>query len=259
MYRALTRTTALVALALCATATRVDAAFSRRKPITIDFNQVSGPSNLTNFPVLVSLVDTDLELAPSGDVISPEGYDILFRAEDDTTCGGVGTSPCVLDHEIERYDGGTGTLVAFVRVPVLQSSVNTVIYMYYGDASITCSQENSEGVWDGNFREVFHLDETGDYQDSGKAGVTAVTKGTVTQGVAGKVGLASRFNGPTESRLIASDGTVPASGSMTFEAWIYLNTLQSGNFTGFVTKGRDSGIEWAGLFKSGTDRINFGW
>ena len=153
MHRALTKTIALVAialvaLALCATATRVDAAFSRRKPITIDFNQVSGPSNLANFPVLVSLVDTDLELAPSGDVTSAEGYDILFRAEDDTTCGGAGTAPCVLDHEIESYDGSTGTLVVFVRVPVLQNSVNTVIYMYYGDVTVTCSQENSEGVWD---------------------------------------------------------------------------------------------------------------
>ncbi|GMR22623.1 MAG: hypothetical protein BMS9Abin37_0985 [Acidobacteriota bacterium] len=102
---------------------------------------MSGPSNLTNFPVLVSLVDTDLELAPSGDVTSAQGYDILFRAEDDTTCGGVGLAPCVLEHEIESYDGITGTLVAFVRVPVLQSSVNTVIYMYYGDVTVTCCQQ----------------------------------------------------------------------------------------------------------------------
>ena len=56
MHRAIT----LVVLALCASATRVDAAFSRRKPITIDFSQVSGPSNLTNFPVLVRFVDRSL-------------------------------------------------------------------------------------------------------------------------------------------------------------------------------------------------------
>ena len=38
--------------------------------------------------------------------------------------------------------------------------------MYYGDPSITCSQENKAGVWDASYREVFHLDESADHTDS---------------------------------------------------------------------------------------------
>jgi hypothetical protein len=249
---------AVCALSLLVQPTIADGAYSRRKPITIDFNQVAGPTNLPNFPVLVSLVDTDLRLAPAGEVTSAKGYDILFRGEDDTTCGGVGTSPCVLAHEIETYQGSTGTLVAFVRVPVLQTAANTIIYMYYGDAAVTCSQESSAGVWDSSFREVYHLDETGDYADSTANAFTAVTKGTVTQGVAGRIGAAARFNGPTESRVIASDGGLNASPNVTFEAWIQLNSLQTGLYTGLVTKGRD-GPEWFGLFKDNVNRLVLGW
>ncbi len=74
--------------------------FGYRKAIV--FNGVSGTH--LSFPVLVSLVDADLQAR----VASASGYDIVFRGEDSTTCGGPAT--CTLDHEIERWDGTTGTL-----------------------------------------------------------------------------------------------------------------------------------------------------
>jgi len=237
-----------------------DAAFARRKPITIDNTGVAGPLDLNNFPVLVSLVDTDLRTTPAGDVTSASGHDIIFRGEDATTCGGPAT--CTLAHEIESYDGSTGTLVAWVRVPVLQTSVNTVIYVYYGDPAVTCPQENAAGVWDTSYREVFHLNEAGDYTDSTANGFTAVTKGSVNQNVAGKIGPAAEFNGPAESRLIASDGTLPADSSFTLEAWVRFDTLSAPNFWGLVTKGRDDPgpiYDWVGLFMTDVNRITFGW
>ena len=194
-------TAVLCAVALIfASGASVEGAFTRRKPITIDPRQVTGPSDLSSFPVLVSLVDTDLMLAPSGDVTSALGHDILFRAEDDATCGGVGTAPCILDHEIETYDPSSGTLVAWVRVPVLSTLNPTVLYVYYGDAAVTSPLQNPQGVWDASFREVFHLDEMGDHTDSTANGYSMVTLGTVTQGVTGKVGPAYEFHGPTAPR-----------------------------------------------------------
>lgn len=233
------------------------AAFGFRKSITIDNAQVAGPANLNDFPVLINLVDLDLRNTPLGDVTSVTGYDIIFRGEDATTCGGPAT--CILDHEIESYDGGTGTLVAWVRVPVLQTLANTVIYIYYGDAAVTCSQENATGVWDSNYREVLHLHETGDHTDSTANGFTAVTKGTVNQGVAGKIGPADDFIGPTESRLIISDGELAANTSFTFEAWVYIRNLQAGLWTGLVTKGRDSGADWVGFGKSASNNLTLYW
>ncbi len=235
--------------------------------ITVGAGQVTGGPH-PNFPMLVSFQHLNLRSTANGGLVTSDaGDDILLRGEDVTTCAGA--QPCVLDHEIESYDPVNGTIVLWVRLPSVNNG--TVIYLYYADAAVTCSQENTAGVWDSGYREVFHLNETGDYTDSTVNGFTAVAQGSVDQGVAGKVGPASDFPGNTgDARLIASDDELPANmslpgtQSLTIEAWIRLDTLQSGQFTGFVTKGRDDGIgapqnNWVGLFKTGTDRLSFGW
>src|SRR5438552_2739405 len=56
-------------------------AWTNRKPITIYHGQVSGSSNLTNFPVLISL-PSDSNLATGA---QSSGNDILFTASDGTT------------------------------------------------------------------------------------------------------------------------------------------------------------------------------
>ena len=112
-----------------------------RKQITIDHTKVEN-ENFTNFPVLISITDTDLASKAQDD-----GDDILFTASNGTT---------KLPHEIENFHKASGTLVAWVRVPTLYDNENTYIYMYYGNA--TCSsQQNATGVWDGNFKGVWHL------------------------------------------------------------------------------------------------------
>jgi hypothetical protein len=125
----------------------VDAAFAARKVVTIDSTRVPGTANHSNFPVLVSLTALNLRSTANGGLVtSSQGHDILFRDEDPTTCSGP--AACRLDHEIESYDPVTGTLVAWVRVPTLRysgSGANTVIYLYFGDATVTCSQQNKAG------------------------------------------------------------------------------------------------------------------
>ena len=96
--------------------TTAEAAFGFRKIITVQAGQVaSGPH--ADYPLLVNVVDPDLRtVVPfGGNVTSDSGYDIIFRGEDATTCGGPAT--CRLEHEIEQYDPSNGTLVAWVRVP----------------------------------------------------------------------------------------------------------------------------------------------
>jgi MSHA biogenesis protein MshQ len=63
------------------------------------------------------------------------GCDIAFMA----ASGGA-----QLDHEIEAYDGTTGTLVAWVRIPSL-TGVNSTIFIYYGDPDVTCPQNTPPG------------------------------------------------------------------------------------------------------------------
>jgi Peptidase family C25/Concanavalin A-like lectin/glucanases superfamily/Domain of unknown function (DUF2341) len=242
----------LVALAcLCV---RAEAAFTSRRLLTVQAAKVVGGPH-ANFPVLVRITDATLQLAPAGAVQT--GQDLLFTASDGVT---------KLDFEIEQYDGATGSLVAWVRVPSLTTA--TSIYLNYGDPAVTCSQQNPTGVWDASFREVLHLGETGDYADSTVNGYAGVTKGTATQGVSGAqaaAGKAVDFVGPSESRLIVSDGALPANTSFTLETWARLRTLQAGEYTGLVVKGREAGFgtgggDWIGLYKDGAaDRFAMAW
>ncbi len=115
-----------------------------RKKITLDRTEVA--ANLTDFPVLINLT-TDAELAASA---QNDGDDILFTSSDETT---------KISHEIEFFDGGTGELVAWVKVPTVSASVDTDIYMYYGNATVG-SQQDAVNVWDANYVQVSHLKET---------------------------------------------------------------------------------------------------
>ena len=151
--------------------------FDFRKSITIDRTKVgasgTAATTLTNVPTLYSVTDVNLKTRANdptnGRVETANGWDILFRATDDATCGGTG--PCTLDHEVEKYDATTGELVAWVKVPSVNTnaaSSDTVIYIYYGNAAISQSLESATGVWDANHKGVWHL--LGESPDDSVAG-----------------------------------------------------------------------------------------
>ena len=113
-----------------------------RKTITVDQTKV--PSDQTDYPMLVSLTDSDLAAEARSD-----GRDIFFTEIDGIT---------KLDHELERYQSGSGTLVAWVRIPNLTSSSDKQIYMYYGNSGAS-AQENPTAVWDSNYLSVYHMNQ----------------------------------------------------------------------------------------------------
>jgi len=188
------------------------------KKITVDHTQVS--SNLTNFPLLVKITgDDDLKtVANGGRVYHSLGYDIVFKSP---SCG-------QLDHEIEKYDGSTGTLIVWVRVPVLSASTDTEIYMYYGDSSATCSPENPAGVWDSNYKGVWHLNEavddeatTGTHYDS----TANENDGSQTNNddTDGKIGTAQMFDGNSDYISVAHNASLDVTSGLTMEAWVRLS------------------------------------
>jgi len=124
--------------------------WSYQRMITIDPTQVAG--DLYDFPVLIHLSGDWLGYQASGDpghVRQNDGGDIRF----------VSTNHIQLDHEIELYDGTSGTLVAWVRIPFLSGTSDTQIYMLYGNPGCE-DQSNPEAVWDEHFVMVHHLEET---------------------------------------------------------------------------------------------------
>jgi hypothetical protein len=102
-------------------------------------------SNLANYPLLIK-IDNDNDLKEH--VQSTAGYDIVFKLGDGTP----------LNHEVEKYDASTGSLVAWVRIPTLAYDTDTNLYMYYGNASITSAPSEPTWVWDfANYEGVWHL------------------------------------------------------------------------------------------------------
>lgn len=180
-------------------------AWSYRKPITINATQVSGSSNLTNFPVLISL-SSDSNLASSAQA---GGNDILF-----TDSSGINKLP----HEIESYNSSTGQLVAWVQVPTLSPTSNTVLYMYYGNSSVG-SQQNPTAVWDSNYKSVYHLSQnpggTAPQLTDSTGNANSLTVQTGTQGsqanassVTGEIGNAVYF--PTSNQYQGTYATSSA-------------------------------------------------
>ncbi len=185
-----------------------DTDWQYRKKITINSANVSGSSNLIHFPVLISVVDSDL----IGKTMS-NAYDIIFTAGDEVTR---------LSHEVESYDNSTGNLTAWVRIPSLSHTTDTEIYMYYDNNGVGNS-ENVTDVWNNDFQMVQHLAETSgthydstQYNNDGTANIT--TPGT--QNAAGKVDGADKFDGTNDFIQIPDSSSLDTGGNITIEAWI---------------------------------------
>jgi hypothetical protein len=113
------------------------------KSITIDKDQI--PNTLVDFTVLIN-ISSDSDLVGN---TQSDGDDIVFVDS---------TNKTVLNYQIEYYDSATGNLVAWVKIPVLSSSVDTVIYMYYGN-SLAGNQRDVVGSWNPFNRVVYHMDD----------------------------------------------------------------------------------------------------
>ncbi len=175
-----------------------------RKAITIDYTKVISGAH-TDFPVLISITDTDLQTKAQSDA-----DDILFIASDGTT---------KLSHEIESYTSASGILVTWVKIPSLSSSANTVIYMYYGNAAAT-SQQNVTGTWNTNFKGVYHLNNA--FTDATSNANNGTNTGTTN--VTGKISNGRGYVRADGSDYITINGFLGSPTSFTLSAWATLTT-----------------------------------
>jgi hypothetical protein len=153
-----------------------------------------------------------------GPIYSSNGYDIIFKASDGVT---------QLNHEIEKYDGSAGTLVAWVKVPILSNTANTTVYIYYGNSAITTYQSTPTGVWDSNYKGVWHLKENPSgtapqMKDSTANANNGTSYGGMTSGdlVAGKIGGGLDLETDDYISAANSSSTLNVGQAFTLEAWI---------------------------------------
>jgi hypothetical protein len=180
-----------------------------RKQITIDHTQVA--SDLSNFPVLISLTDQDLLKAQT------DGKDLLFM-------NGPGLAK-KWHHEIESFTHDNGRLVAWVNIPDLSATEDTTFYLYYGNPSCT-DQQYPEKTWDSSYLAVWHMNDATSttVKDSTGHGFTGVKRtASLPSQWSGKVGNGQLFNlSGSDWAYIAVDdqGGLSIPGDFTISAWI---------------------------------------
>jgi type IV pilus assembly protein PilY1 len=218
---------AAVLLAFMFMAQPADAAYNYRKAITIRAASVSG--SVADFPVLVSIAsDNQLRtVANGGHVQNSNGYDIVFRGAD-------GSTP--LPHEIESYYPLTGQLTAWVKVPALSSSADTVIYMCYGDSSITSMQEDPAAVWDANYKGVWHLNNS--FADSTSVGNDGTNYDTTD--TTGKFAKGRDFNNSDSIRTTSTE--LKTANQFTISLWFNADATDFAHH--LVWQGEDEGDGW---------------
>ncbi|MFX1350445.1 MAG: DUF2341 domain-containing protein, partial [Promethearchaeota archaeon] len=178
--------------------------FNYYKEITIDCSKVE--EELINFPLLISIDDTDLHTE-----VQPDGDDIAFYNGSDW-----------LDYEIELfkqdYDETHARLVAWVKIPLLSNSTDTKIYMYYGNTTME-TQQNSIAVWTSNYKGVWHLNTT--LLDSTSNNNDGINYGA--DDVSSHIANGRAYNGIDDSSDMSSDPSLGNifNGGGTISAWIY--------------------------------------
>ncbi len=184
--------------------------FTKRRTITLESASVA--TELTNYPAYIYIDDLDKANLRS------DGQDIMFFLSDDTTR---------LPLEIELYidSGATGVLHAWVKIPTLATSPDTVLYMYYNDADYTQPPRNkaygSESVWNDNYIGVWHMgnDPDSSHIKDSTSNAWVGTKSSSNSGPAqtdGKIAYAQdyasgpvdRIDIPHDAGLLASEVTV---------------------------------------------------
>jgi hypothetical protein len=188
--------------------------FEYYKTITINHDMVSGSGSHENFPVLISILDSDLH----NHVNQSSGNDIAFSNDTDW-----------LDHEIEyfnrSYSGTHAQLIAWIRIPNLSTLVNTTIYMYYGNSTMN-SRQNPTGVWDTSYRGVWHFSElSGSVIDSTSFNRSGSVSGTVSRNEMGQIDRAYDFGNNGQINYgDPSDGHLDmGTGSFTISFWMNID------------------------------------
>jgi len=198
---------------------------ARRIPLTIAKGNVTGP--LTNFQLYVDLTNADLTANARAD-----GTDIYF-----TDGNGV-----PLSFERELWSGGH--LLAWVRLPAIDSTADVTIYVNYG--SVTRASQPDPVATFSNYSAVWHLDDAltaADITDStGNADGSAVGLHANDQ-MAGQLGGAIDFDG-TGNERIDFTSMLTGTGPHTMSAWV--NQLDDTHTSAIVTVGN-----------AGTDQARF--
>jgi hypothetical protein len=187
-----------------------------------------GGADLDDFPLYLELDDVDLMARSAAD-----GSDIHF----------VGPGGEALDHEVQRWDPGSGHLEAWVRVTLLGGG-DTVLTLRYGEPDPPALPDPA-AVWSSGFAAVWHFEESpgGELADAlGDRPGTPSGGLNDTDSVAGALGRAIELDGNDDMIDFAN----PLSGGTdhTISAWVRQDATDDNDTLLVVGTGACSEARW---------------
>lgn len=223
-------------------------------PLPVTGAQVPGGPHV-DFPFLISITDDRFRTFGNGGRIQhSSGFDWRPLDDDGVT---------FLDHEMESFNGTTGTITAWARKPSMSST--STPSCTYGNSAISVSQENVTGVWNSAYKGVWHLGEASSPTLDSTSGASSGTQsGGVTFGATGKIGKALSFDGNDDS-ISLGNTPVPLRGlsAADFSIFTWINPTSCGlNNLGTIIDGFVSAVGgWYMLIRNvsgSVKRLQFG-
>lgn len=202
--------------------------YGYRKKITIQGTNLD--ANLTHFPVLISVVDADIDDHCDDD--GDRSYDIMLTQSDGST---------ELDINWLDYSeaGGNATIIAYVSDAgwTIESDGSTEIYLYYGNAAAG-DPETDAGVWDASFKGVWHMKDLTISTITDSTGVNNGTKLDDNEPVeaTGKIHKAQHFDGSDDTINCGNDASLELDTTGTVECWFKSDGNQPNDWNGLVVK-----------------------
>lgn len=244
----------IIAVFILPSPTHALTGYNYHRDITINASEVSGSTDLTDFPFLFRETNPDFaHTSFGGKVENTNGYDIVFTAENGTTLRAF---------ELEYYNPNTGEVVAWVNIPTLSATSDTTIQVWYGNSAITSSQENPNQVWNTDYKMVHHLNETsGTHYDSSQYGNDADKIGNTEQDEDGSIDGADKFdvggNVNDNALKVDDDNSLDITEHLTLSAWAYPRDLDDDIDQRIVQKRTDKEGAMYGLNIDSNGSIEF--
>ncbi len=183
--------------------------YTTRRKLTIDQTKVD--ADLTDFPVLVKLTSANFDFAKA----NADGFDIRFTSSDGST---------LLKYERERHDNTNSLAEYWVKVPVVDDTVDTDFYIYYRTTDTTDGADPTN-VWDANHLAVYHLKDITTSAIDDSTTVNDGTKKAANEPIEtdGKIAKAQDVDG-TNDRIIFANNII-GTGAFTLEVWFKTDTI----------------------------------
>ncbi|MDO5969003.1 LamG-like jellyroll fold domain-containing protein, partial [Flavivirga aquimarina] len=134
--------------------------WGRKQAITINNTYVTGSSDLTDFPFLVTLDHLDPEIVDGGaNSALNGGGDIRFSSD----AAGNNRLACEIVSLVTDATAANRQCQVWVKIPSLSSTSDTTIYIWYNKSGetqpVATDTYGSQAVWSNNYVSTWHLDE----------------------------------------------------------------------------------------------------